>query len=295
MAVVKLVEPYAVTQLRKDVRDAMMMAGEQAVLLQLYHSGDKDAEPCPQCGDPLYRSPEMDCMSCYGTTFNGGVRTAMKVWSLFTDHDVAEQRGPRGEFQPDQRSVTFEAFPMVTEHDILVRVSSWTNTGAVGTVEGFYMLQKLQRRSLRTGNRFGQANWDVVSQKAQVSELPNTMRGITRYAVAGKIFNESVQLQPTTVPPSAKLMPDTKVIYFPFEQTTGGVTPGVGGGGGSEPFVFTQNYAVATWTILHNLGYQPSVSLVVGDEEVEAEVDYPDVNTVVVTFSAPQRGIARLT
>ena len=72
MAVIKLVEDYAVTQLRKDVRDSLTMAGEQSVLLRLFHAGDPDAVLCPQCGDDIYKSPEKDCTSCYGTMRTAG-------------------------------------------------------------------------------------------------------------------------------------------------------------------------------------------------------------------------------
>jgi hypothetical protein len=292
VAVIKLVEDYAVSQLRKDVRDAMMLAGEQSVLLQLYHPGDPDTVPCPQCGDDIYYSPEVDCPSCYGTTFAGGVRTAMKVWALYGDKDIAEQIGPRGTWQPDQREVTFEAFPMVTEHDVLARVRSWAPDGTVAALEGYYRLQKLQRRSLRTGNRFGQYSWDVVSQKAQVTELNSESEAIARYPVLGQAFEESIQLRPATdtTPAQAILEPDTKVVYVPFETA-----PGSGEVSADAAFVYTQNSPASTWTIIHNLGYRPTVTLIVGGEEVETDVDYPSNSMVVVMFGTPQSGIARLT
>jgi hypothetical protein len=212
MAVIKLVEDYAVNQLRKDVRDAMMLAGEQSILLQLYHAGDPDAVPCPQCGDDVYMSPETDCTSCFGTMFNGGVRTANKVWALYTDHDISEKLGPRGDYQPDSRSVTFECFPVVTEHDVLARVRGWNFDGTPSILEGFYMLQTIQRRSLRTGNRFGQAMWDVVSQKGQVSELNPSMRAITTYPIVGKTFVEAIR----GTPPSSTSSPS---IILPGDQS----------------------------------------------------------------------------
>jgi hypothetical protein len=290
---VKLVEPYAVSQLRKDVRDAMMLAGEQSVLLSLYHAGDPDVTPCPECGDPVYRSPEVDCPSCFGTTFNGGVRTAMKTWAIYGDKEVAEQVGPRGVWQPDQRGVTFEAFPIITEHDVLARVRSWGSDGSVAALEGFYRLQKVQRRSLRTGNRFGQYSWDVVSQKAQCTELNSDAEGIARYPILGKAFEESIQLHPASpsTPASAVLEPDVKVVYLPFEPAPGGIEPGVP----NAAFVYRQTSPASTWTIHHNLGYNPTVSVIVGGEEVEPDVDYPSTAMVVLIFGTPQIGTARLT
>jgi hypothetical protein len=293
MAVIKLVEDYAVSQLRKDVRDAMMLAGEQSVLLSLYHAGDPDVTPCPECGDSVYRSPEVDCPSCYGTTFNGGVRLAMKVWAIYGDKEVAEQVGPRGVWQPDQRGVTFEAFPTITEHDVLARVRSWGAGGTVAVLEGFYRLQKVQRRSLRTGNRFGQYSWDVVSQKAQCTELNSDSEGIAHYPVLGQTFLESIQLQAATASTPADILvePDVKVVYIPV--------PGGGGLSGNpvpdDAYVYTQASPAATWTILHNLGFNPTVTLMVDGEEVETDVDYPSINMVVITWGTPQVGTARLT
>jgi hypothetical protein len=201
MAVIKLVEDYAVSQLRKDVRDALTLAGEQSVLLQLFHSTDKDTTPCPQCGDDIYQSPEADCSSCYGTMFEGGVRSACRIWAMYTDKQAPEQRGPRGEFEPDARSVQFEAFPIIVEHDVLVRVRHWNADGTVKELEGFYMLSVPERRSLRTGTRFGQYGWDVVGQKAQLGELPPTHKMITTYPILGKVFDEAPQLPPGIPPP----------------------------------------------------------------------------------------------
>lgn len=296
MAVIKLVEDYAVTQLRRDVRDSLMMTGEQAVLLELFHPMDSDSVPCPQCGDDIYESPEKDCTTCFGTMFEGGVRKAMKVWALFTDHQVAESLGPRGVYEPDHRSVQLEAFPTVTEHDIIVRVPDWDAAGKVARVEGFYMLKDVTHRSLRTGARAGQYHWDLVAQKAQIAELPDSRHGIVTYPILGRIFEESVELFPTSVamPTHAVIEPDVKVIYFPFAPEPGGpvaeqpVTSSTG-------ITFTQTIPSATWTIAHNLGYEPNVSIIVGGEEVEAEVDFPNNSVVVISFGTPVAGTARLT
>lgn len=296
MAVIKLVEDYSVRQLRADVRDSMMMAGEQAVLLQTYHAGDPDAVPCPECGDDIYDSPERHCTTCYGTMFAGGVRAAMKIWALFTDHQYSEQLGQRGQYEPDNRHVQMEAFPLVTEHDIIVRVQNWDSAGAAGVLKGFYMLGPVDQRSLRTGNRAGQYNWDIVGQKANVSELPQRRYGITTYPIAGQVFEESAELltATATTPAGAILEPDVKVIYFPFSAESGGLTP-------DQPaqvstgYTFTQVIPASVWTIPHTLGYEPQVSIIVGNEEVEAEVDFPNNSVVVISFGVPVAGSARLT
>lgn len=50
-----------------------------------------------------------------------------------------------------------------------------------------------------------------------------------------------------------------------------------------------------TWEIAHGLGYAPFTRIFIGDAEVlPASITHPDLFTVVVTFSEPQIGIARL-
>ena len=76
MAVVKLVENWAVSQLRSQVRDSLIYHGEQCILLSLYHSfSDPEADRCPRCTNDTYSGGEAWCPVCYGTSFNGGVRS----------------------------------------------------------------------------------------------------------------------------------------------------------------------------------------------------------------------------
>lgn len=266
MAVIKLIEDYAVSQLRKDVRDALTLAGEQAILLQLFHVGDTDAVACPECGDDIYKSPEHDCTVCYGTMFEGGVRQSQKVWTLFTDKAAPEQLGARGDFQPDQRSVQFEAFPLVVEHDVIVRVRSWAADGNPAELEGYYMLGIPQRRSLRTGSRFGQYGWDVVGQKAQISELPESMKMITQYPI---------QVSPA---PSAPVIsePEVAVVYYPYQPE-----PHAEDIGDGINIVFSVNHGFAT----------RDVTVTVFDnttgEEVTPDVVRTTINTVLVKFGTP--------
>lgn len=293
VAIIKLVEDYSVTALRKDVRDSLMLAGEQSVLLNLFHAGDADAVPCIQCGDDIYHSPEQKCQTCFGTMFEGGVRYAMKVWALFTDHQYTEKLDEKGVVRADHRSVQMEAFPRVGEHDVIVRVPEWSGDVPL-RVEGYYILQQVDQRSLRTGPRAGQYSFDVVGQKANVGELPPHFQGITTFPILGKTFQESVQLSrgTTTTPPQAVIQPDVKVIYFPFHDAPGGPQPG------AEPpegFLFTQLIPAATWTIVHPFSHDPDVNIIVGGEEVETDIDYPGPNLVVLTFGQPVAGTARLT
>ncbi len=60
-------------------------------------------------------------------------------------------------------------------------------------------------------------------------------------------------------------------------------------------YTYYQTTAATTWTINHNLGYDPIVRVFIGTEEVQPlSVSFPTVNQVVITFSTPQLGVARL-
>jgi len=57
----------------------------------------------------------------------------------------------------------------------------------------------------------------------------------------------------------------------------------------------TQGVADTTWTIVHGFGYKPNVNITdSAGNQVIGEVDYPDVNTAVITFSGAMSGTADL-
>lgn len=69
----------------------------------------------------------------------------------------------------------------------------------------------------------------------------------------------------------------------------------LGGTGVSIGFTFTQALPQATWTISHNLGRHPSVSVVTTSGDlVDGDVHYTDVNTVILGFAAGFAGVAYL-
>lgn len=60
-------------------------------------------------------------------------------------------------------------------------------------------------------------------------------------------------------------------------------------------FTFYQSASLTTWTINHNLGYNPIVRIFIGTSEVQPlTITHPTTNQTVVTFSTPQVGYARL-
>ena len=65
--------------------------------------------------------------------------------------------------------------------------------------------------------------------------------------------------------------------------------------GESAGFNFTQTSSSATWTINHNLGYYPAVTLYTsGGLEMEGEVLNTSLNQVVVYLATAISGSARL-
>lgn len=66
-------------------------------------------------------------------------------------------------------------------------------------------------------------------------------------------------------------------------------------GVGTGYYVYDQIVSSEVWTIVHNLGYFPSVNVVdTANTVVLGSIEYVDVNTVRVRFSAPFSGTAYL-
>lgn len=72
-----------------------------------------------------------------------------------------------------------------------------------------------------------------------------------------------------------------------------------GGGGGPGPggisYVHNQGAVASTWTIAHNLGWYPNVTVIdSGGLVVEGDLSYPNINTVQLQFSGGFSGVAYL-
>jgi len=68
------------------------------------------------------------------------------------------------------------------------------------------------------------------------------------------------------------------------------------GAGGDKAFSHTQSASASSWTINHNLGKKPSVTIttLATGAQVIGEVAYTNNNTLVVSFAAAVSGIAHL-
>jgi hypothetical protein len=63
---------------------------------------------------------------------------------------------------------------------------------------------------------------------------------------------------------------------------------------GSPTYVHAQGAAATTWTVNHNLGFNPSVSLrTTGGVEFDAQVVHTSVNQTVITLKTALAGTAR--
>lgn len=71
--------------------------------------------------------------------------------------------------------------------------------------------------------------------------------------------------------------------------------PGPPGIGGSNAGTYThvQGVPATVWTVTHNLGFKPSVTVIDTDEsEIEGDVSYLNLNTLQITFSVIVAGTA---
>jgi hypothetical protein len=57
----------------------------------------------------------------------------------------------------------------------------------------------------------------------------------------------------------------------------------------------SQTTAISTWTVVHNMGYMPSVTVIdSGGNEVEGDIVYNSTSTLTLSFSAEMSGVAYL-
>jgi hypothetical protein len=59
-------------------------------------------------------------------------------------------------------------------------------------------------------------------------------------------------------------------------------------------YTHTQSVAGTSWSITHNLGFEPSVSVLISNSLVYAQVTHTTVNSLNITFSSAQSGKAYL-
>lgn len=173
MGRIDLVEPYAIRNARKAVIESMQAHGEEVIALAMYHPGiDENVPRCPNCYDPDYKQADKgSCSVCYGTSFDGGVKTMARIWAMFDDSTNLEKVERQGVWQMGNRGVQMEANPQMMEHDFLLRVKRWSHDHRPLEIAEAFSLDVVTIMSLRTGNQHVQTDADRIGQKAQAHML----------------------------------------------------------------------------------------------------------------------------
>lgn len=187
----RLPEPYSVNYFRNCVKDSLSYLGEQAILLSMYHViPDEGVRERCHCWDDVYEnSTEFKCMSCYGTTFAGGVKQASRVWAMFTDTTETEEITKQGVWNPDKRQVQLEWNPPLMQRDYIVRVPKdrWAGWDTPTAIAGIFRIGEVQMNSLRQGQYEGQIPSDMAGQRGTV-ELQPTEMPIHKFPIVGVAF-----------------------------------------------------------------------------------------------------------
>jgi hypothetical protein len=99
-----------------------------------------------------------------------------------------------------------------------------------------------------------------------------------------------VMVVPPAVPTVLVVPPANALVVLPVPGIPGPVGPA--GDGGTS---FLQTEPSATWIIPHGLGrYPSSVTVIIGSTELTTDVEYPDRDTVTITFADPVSGRAEI-
>lgn len=98
-------------------------------------------------------------------------------------------------------------------------------------------------------------------------------------------FNVVVKNPPRLIAKIKK--PNTKVIVLPVAGP-----PGQDGQPGTDSFYYehTQTLPSAGWSVTHNLGKLPNVSVIIGGETIGVAVHHVDLNTLYIPFAIPVTG-----
>lgn len=89
--------------------------------------------------------------------------------------------------------------------------------------------------------------------------------------------------------------PDVTIAVTEQSVVISEAVVGLQGPSGDKHFTFTQSTPSAVWTITHNLGKRPSVTVVdSGGTEWQTAVEHLSDNACVVRFTAPFSGFAYL-
>lgn len=126
-------QPYALAHLSDSHNQVLYQFGEYVILAMMWRVPDFEAglvERCPVCatgeGDVQdriakaygYQSDRTACPSCFGTTFDGGIRARVVRPAIISDRETATVIGNRGE-------VTTDTVAIETTSDVFIRTGDY--------------------------------------------------------------------------------------------------------------------------------------------------------------------------
>lgn len=178
MAVVRLPQPYASNHVSMQNFEALQSVGEQIIYLSMFHVNiDGDTVPrCTDCYDEDYNQQDQyKCPTCFGTTYEGGVKTACRAWAIVGDAQNIEDFSKQGVFNKERVTAQVEITPVTMSNDYIIRVVRWSETNVPLELGDRYIIEDVGVRSVRTGARYGQVyRQDYFGQKTYMSKVdPN--------------------------------------------------------------------------------------------------------------------------
>ena len=176
MAVIRVPRQHSVNKVAQQILDALRTQGEPCYVLHMYHASiDEGLQPrCHVCYNSVYKATDstLNCSNCYGTTFEGGIKGAYRIFGIFTDNTNEEIRKTRGEWTPDDRNVQLPYLADLMTNDYVVRVETWDENDGPDTMGGYYRMGTVKELSLRDGSRYGKTSFDRISSSAPIHLLP---------------------------------------------------------------------------------------------------------------------------
>ena len=118
---------------------------------------------------------------------------------------------------------------------------------------------------------------------------------MTEVIVINQPPSNTIVVNPPTGSTSASTVVDVSDATTGPQGPAGptGATGATGASGGF--FTFTQASPASTWTITHNLGYRPNISVVdSAGSQVEGETVWTSTSSLTITFSGAFSGVAYL-
>jgi hypothetical protein len=113
-----------------------------------------------------------------------------------------------------------------------------------------------------------------------------TVPSLPTISVAPPVSSTNVRLVSPVLPNVVAPEPSSTLVAL---------VPGPPGPTGGEGFTYTQSTPASSWSFTHTLGHYPlSTLVVIGSAEVIADVEFPALNQVLVTFPVPTSGTVYL-